>query len=129
MIKEIRHKDELIALLVDNADIEDGTHPITESPAPLQALMMSRKKGHVFAKHTHAVIPRTTESLQEVIVITEGKVLVTVCLRDGQDIGAYEVSAGQFLFLVNGGYTIEVLEDARFYEFKNGPHLDDKVNL
>lgn len=129
MIKEIRHDGELIALFIDNADSIEGTHPITESAYPLQALMMSRNPGHVFAKHTHKASQRTTESLQEVIVLTQGKVRVTVCLRSGEEVGAYEVSAGQCLFLVNGGYAIEVLEEARFYEFKNGPHLDDKLPL
>ena len=129
MIQKILYKDTLIALHVGNADIEEGTHPISDSAWPLQALMMSRSKGHVFSKHTHAVIDRETQSLQEVIVITHGKLLVTVCTREGETVGDYEVAAGEFLFLVDAGYEITVLEDARFYEFKNGPHLDDKVLL
>lgn len=129
MIKEIKCNDKLIALLIDNADIEDGTHPITESAWPLQMLMMKRPKGHTFAKHTHVVMERSTPALQEVIVINKGKVLVTVCDREGNDVGDYEVSSGQCLFLVNGGYKIEVIEDAMFYEFKNGPHEDDKILL
>lgn len=129
MITEIKKGDELIALHIGNKDIEDGTHPITPSEWPLQALMMRRKKGHVFAKHTHAVMDRTTTSLQETIVVNEGAVAVTVCDRDGEDLGTYTVRAGECLFLVNGGYKIEVVEDAAFYEFKNGPHEDDKLPL
>ncbi len=129
MISRIEHEGELIALHVGIADIEDGTHPITPSEWPLQALMMKRPKGHVFAKHTHEILPRTTATLQETIVVTSGKVLVTVCTREGKDIGGHEISSGQMLFLVNGGYTIEVVEDATFFEFKNGPHLDDKKPL
>ena len=129
MIAEIKSDDRLVALLVDTADIEDGTHPVRDSKESLQMLMMKRQKGHVFAKHTHAVIDRATHTLQEAIVVTKGKVLVTVCKRDGADVGAYEVGAGQCLYLIDGGYKIEVLEEAHFYEFKNGPHLDDKVLL
>lgn len=129
MIKEIKADDELIALLIDNADIEEGTRPITESAWSLQMLMMKRPKGHVFAKHTHALMDRSTRLLQEAIVVTTGKILVTVCDREGTDISDHEVSSGQCLFLVNGGYKIEVVEDATFYEFKNGPHEDDKVLL
>ena len=119
----------MIALLVDNSDIEDGTHPITDSLWSLQLLMMRRKPGHVFAKHTHATISRSTPDLQEAVVVTMGKLLITVCDKSGKDIGAYEVSSGQCLFLVDGGYKIEVLEEAAFYEFKNGPHQDDKILL
>ncbi len=129
MITEIKLKDKLIALLVDNASIEDGTHPITKSAWSLQLLMMRRKKGHVFAKHTHEASERTVQDLQEAIVVNEGKLLITVCERTGEDVGAYEVKAGQCLFLVDGGYKIEVVEDAAFYEFKNGPHEDDKILL
>lgn len=131
MITEIKFKEKLTALLVDNSDIEDGTYPISASEWPLQFLMMRRRKGHIFAKHTHATIPRENNFLQEAIVVNKGKLLVTVCSREGEDIGDYEVSAGQCLFLVDGGYKIEVMEDASFYEFKNGPHpkKDDKVLL
>ncbi|MCI0561190.1 MAG: hypothetical protein MN733_22110 [Nitrososphaera sp.] len=131
MITKITLHDQVIGLLVDNADIEDGTHPITPSEWPLQLLMMRRKKGHVFAKHTHKIMDRQIPMLQEAIVVNQGKLLITVCDRGGEDIGDYEVSAGQILFLANGGYKVEVIEDAAFYEFKNGPHpgIDDKVLL
>ena len=129
MITEIKHLDKLIALLVDNADIEEGTHPITNSAWPLQTLMMRRGPGHIFAKHTHTVMDRTIATLQKAIVVTKGKLRVTVCTRQGEDIGVHDVSAGQCIYLVDGGYKIEVLEDVRFYEFKNGPHEDDKILL
>lgn len=131
MITEIKFKEKLIALLVDTSDIEDGTHPVSVSEWPLQFLMMRRKKGHIFAKHTHTPMPRRNDFLQEAIVVNRGKLLITVCDRVGEDIGTHEVLAGQCLFLVDGGYKIEVLEDAMFYEFKNGPHpqRDDKILL
>lgn len=129
MIKEIKQGDKLIALHVSSHDIQDGTHPITPSEWPLQALMMKRSVGHVFAKHTHKVMDRSTASLQETVVVTKGRLKVTVCTREGVDVGDYEVAAGEFLFLVDGGYLLEVLEDVEFYEFKNGPHSDDKVLL
>jgi hypothetical protein len=129
MIQQIRSGDSVVALLIGNADIPDGTHPITEHEHSLQMLMMKRGKGHVFAKHTHAVLDRSTTQLQEAVVVTKGRLLVTVCTRAGEDLGGYEVSAGQSLMLVDGGYTIEVLEDAAFYEFKNGPFKEDKVLL
>ncbi|MEK7621572.1 MAG: hypothetical protein AAB415_00110 [Patescibacteria group bacterium] len=131
MIIEIKLKAKVIGLHIDNADIEDGTHPVTPSDWPLQLLMMKRKEGHIFAKHTHKIMDRQIPMLQEAIVVNKGKLLITVCDRNGIDIGGYEVSAGQCLFLVDGGYKVEVIEDAAFYEFKNGPHskVSDKVFL
>ena len=129
MITEIKLKNKAIALLVDNRDIEEGTHPVTDPKEPLQLLMMKRKAGHVFVKHTHKVINRFNSKLQKAIVVNNGKLFVTVCDRDGNDVEKCEVSSGQCFFLIDGGYKIEVLEDATFYEFKNGPHEDDKILL
>jgi hypothetical protein len=129
MITEIKKDKKIMALLVDNSDISDGTHPITDPNYSLQMIMMSRKKGHIFAKHTHEKINRSIPMLQEAVIVNKGKLLVTICERDGKDVGAYEVLAGQCLFLVDGGYKIEVLEDVLFYEFKNGPFREDKILL
>lgn len=130
MIKKIVFEDKLIALLIDHSDIEDGTHPITNVRWPLQMLMMKRNTGHVFAKHTHILVSRTTAYLQEAIVVMKGLLRVTVCDRDGIDVGVYNISAGQCILLVDGGCKIEIMEDTEFFEFKNGPYLeDDKVLL
>lgn len=129
MITRIEANGALIALHIGTDDIAEGTHPITDPSYALQMLMMKRGAGHVFAKHTHTSLDRSTSLLQEAIVVTKGKVRVTVCLRNGTDIGAYDIVAGECLMLVDGGYTIEVLEDTIFYEFKNGPFKEDKVLL
>lgn len=129
MIQEIASEGKLIALLIDNGDIGNGTHPITNESWPLQMLMMKRSSGHIFAKHTHTVIDRTTTSLQEAVVVTKGLLRITVCKRDGTEIGVWDVSAGQCLFLVDGGYTLETVGETAFYEFKNGPYAEDKVLL
>lgn len=129
MVSEIRSKDELIALLIDHDGVGDGTHPITDPTWPLQALIMQRPKGHVFTKHTHKDMERTVATLQEAVLVTKGKLGVTVCDKSGNDLGRYDVAEGQCLFLVNGGYKLEVLDDVRFFEFKNGPYADDKLDL
>jgi hypothetical protein len=129
MIKEIRLKDRLLGLHIGLADKEDGTHPVTDSKYALQLLMMKRKAGHIFAKHTHKIIPRTVPTMQESIVVTKGKLLATVCDRDGGEAGSYEIVAGECLFILEGGFGLKVLDDVEFFEFKNGPHEDDKILL
>ena len=75
------------------------------------------------------MIDRDTSSLQEVVIVTKGALDVTVCTRAGVDVGVTRVAAGECLFLVDGGYKLEVAQDVEFYEFKNGPHVEDKVLL
>lgn len=129
MITEIKYKGELLAILVEGSAAVEGTHPITLPLWPLQLLVMRRGEGHVFAKHTHLQVERETKSLQEAIVIVKGKLRITICDRAGNDAGSYELSSGQLLFMVNGGFKVEVIDNAIFYELKNGPHLNDKVLL
>lgn len=129
MTRDIEHNGQLIARIVDHRGIENGTHPVTDPSWSLQLLVMQREAGHVFVKHTHAAIERRTEELQEAVLVTKGVLRVSVCTRSGEDIGAFDIASGQCIYLVDGGYHIEVVEDAQFFEFKNGPHLDDKVLL
>jgi len=129
MIKEIKLKDKLLALHISLIDKDDGTHPVTDSAYALQLLMMKRKAGHVFAKHTHKIISRTVPTMQESIVVIKGILLANVCDREGNEAGEYEISAGECLFVVEGGFGLKVLKDTEFFEFKNGPHEDDKILL
>lgn len=106
-----------------------GTQPASQDSWPLQLLLIQRQAGSIFQKHIHTKIERTTSMLQEGLVVTEGRIRAVLCSRDGSEVETLEVQAGECLFLVDGGWTIEVLESARMYEFKNGPYLDDKVML
>ena len=129
MIEEVKSDGKLVALIVGTADIECGTHPVTDPRFSLQLLMMKRKAGHMFDKHTHEIMDRSTSILQEAIVVTKGALRITICSREGKDISVHDISSGKCLFLADGGYGIEVLEDAEFFEFKNGPHTEDKIVL
>ncbi len=129
MVQEIKKDNHLYALIIDHEGVEDGTHPLTNPAWGLQALMMKREAGHEFDKHTHEILERSSRVLQEVVVVTKGALKMTLCDRDGNDIGEYNVSVGQAFFVVDGGVGIEVLDDAEFFEFKNGPHTDDKILL
>lgn len=129
MIKEIKKGNNIIALLIDHAGMGDVTQPITDPAGALQILAMKRNSGHEFDKHTHKIMERSNNDLQEAIVVTKGKLLINICDRNGNDVDNVEVSAGQCLFLANGGFGIEVLEDSEFFEFKNGPHTEDKILL
>lgn len=129
MINKIEHNNKVVALLIDHSNTEEGTHPITDPRGALQLLMMKRKAGHSFDKHTHEIMERSSSELQEAIIVTKGKLRINLCDREGKDITSVEVSSGQCIFFITGGFGIDVLEDAEFFEFKNGPHTEDKILL
>ncbi|MDP3900882.1 MAG: hypothetical protein Q8Q38_00870 [bacterium] len=120
--------DKLIAIVFEKFE-SDGTVPQTEGEYPLQLLMMRHPKGKVFDAHTHEPRDRATTFLQEAIVVVKGKLKADILTRNGEFVSQITLSPGQCVFLVDGAYKIEVLEDVEFYEFKNGPFLEDKVLL
>jgi hypothetical protein len=127
MTREVRKGDELCALHITHEAV--GTTPVSDSSWPLQMLMIERKAGSVFPAHMHKYVARNTEKLQEALVVLSGCIRVTLYTREGAQVETLTVHKGECVFLIQGGWGIEVLEDARMYEFKNGPHYDDKVML
>lgn len=119
----------LIALIADAAALDEGVLPMSDAAWPLQAMLMARKSGYVVAKHTHKPVVRETERTGKAIVIVSGRLSVTFCDGAGTEIETHEVGPGTCVFLLEGGYTIEILDDAGFFEFKNGPFQDDKIML
>jgi hypothetical protein len=127
MITEIKAGDNVIALHIDPKDTELGVHPLSKDDSSLQVLLMKRSKGYMVSKHGHRRVERKTSIRQKSIVVIRGIMHVTLCDDLGKECGQCEVSAGQCLYLLQGGYSIEMKEDCLFYEFKNGPHQEDKI--
>lgn len=127
MIQEIRSKGTLFACIADASDIADGIHPLTDSALSLQSLMRKHTKGHIVPMHSHKQISKTTEQLNEGLVVITGALLVTIADKENKTMGVYTISAGQCLLMFDGWHSVEVTENAVFYEFKNGPYCEDKV--
>ncbi|MFM2374183.1 MAG: hypothetical protein RLZZ234_178 [Candidatus Parcubacteria bacterium] len=127
MVREVKKEGTLYALHIAH-DVQ-GTMPVSDALWPLQMLMIERSAGSVFPAHMHRLEDRQTTSLQEALVVLSGRIEVTIYTRDAGVVESFEMGANECVFLVSGGWGITVLEDARMYEFKNGPHHDDKVML
>lgn len=125
---KILKDNKLIAIVFDKFE-GDGTVPQTDPSYPLQLLMMRHEKGKIFDAHTHEPKERATTFLQEAIVVTKGKLKIDILTRQSEFVSTVTLSPGQCVFMVDGGYKVEVLEDVEFYEFKNGPFLEDKMML
>ena len=127
MTQEISSEGVLLALIADASGIAEGIYPLTDTALPLQSLMRKHKKGHLVPMHSHKRISKTTEQLNEGLVVISGTLSVTISNNENKNVGVYAVSAGQCLLMLDGWHSVEVAEDAVFYEFKNGPYIEDKV--
>lgn len=129
MTRELKVGDSVVALVLDTADVDFGAHPISDPSAPLQVLMMKRAAGYVVAKHAHKKMDRVASTRQKAVVVISGTMKVVVCDMAGTDAEPTLLTAGQCLYLIDGGYKIDMQTECKFFEFKNGPHVEDKIIL
>lgn len=82
-------------------------------------------KGHTFSgAHRHLPHHRTTNKTQEVFIVTDGSVELTMYDLDNKIIGKEILNSGDCYVYLDGGHALKILSDtAHFYEIKNGPYL------
>src|SRR3989344_6342512 len=131
MITEIRSKHkkkkELLALILDVSDMQEGSFGVTEPSWSLQVLMMKRRAGHVVRKHMHKKIRKSTKQPMEALVVIRGAVQASIFDRKGILAAKKRVSAGQCLLIVDGAHEVAIQKNALMYAFKDGLHVQDKV--
>lgn len=106
-----------------------GTTSLTEENEPLQVLAMFRPEGTIVKPHTHRPLKRVTQTLQECIVVVSGNIRVDLFGGGKKVIKRVTLKTGDLFITVSGGHAITFLSDAKIYEIKNGPYIDDRINL
>jgi len=124
----IEHKGTVIGIHITR-DIEPGTKPLTNDSEPLQVLSHNRPAGDIVISHYHKKISRNTDFLQEGIVLLDGLIEVDIFTEQKYFIETIKIKAGESFILQNGGWGIRIIEDSKMIEFKNGPYMDDRINL
>lgn len=99
----------------------EGVRFLTKEDMPMQVGLMERPKGYLVKPHTHPKTDRHITTTPEFLYIESGKILAKVFDEQWVLMGEYELGAGDFLLFLAGGHAVEVLEDARFIEVKQGP--------
>lgn len=126
MIKQITHKDKLLAIIIKKDYSKDGVEFFTPNDFSQQLAYMSHKKGKIIDAHTHNIIPREVNYTKEVLVIRKGKLRVDFYEENQTYIESHEISEGDVILLAYGGHGFEVIEDCEMIEIKQGPFLGEK---
>jgi hypothetical protein len=127
MIYEVKAGKTVLAKLIKLKKVDLGVYPMSLDSASLQLMVMNRPKDYKIQKHGHKKTVRKTNTRQKVLVLIKGRMIVTICSEKGKDCGVCILEPGDCLYLLRGGYSIEIREKSLFYEIKNGPHFEDKV--
>lgn len=120
-------KEKLIGLKLSK--ISDGSIPITNENEPLQLVTLKHKEGIHLKAHYHEPKKRITYKLQECLFVKKGLIKVNVYNKSGKFIESLVLKKGEIFFLVDGGYSIDLLKDSELIETKNGPFIEDKILL
>lgn len=129
MIKNITHKDKLLAIIIKSNYQKDGVEFFTPDDFSQQLAYMSHKKGKKIDAHTHNIVKREVNYTKEVLVIRKGRLRVDFYEENRTYIESHFVEAGDVVLLAYGGHGFEVLEDCDMIEIKQGPYLGDEDKI
>jgi len=125
MIKEIKHNDQLLALIVSNQFREEGVHFFTPGDFSQQLAYMRHPAGKVIEPHVHNPVKREVTYTQEVLLIKKGKLRVDFYTDNQSYLESRVLEAGDLILLASGGHGFEVLEEIEMIEVKQGPYAGD----
>jgi len=114
---------EVVALIIHSDDESDGVNFLSKEDYPLQLAVSLYDKGMSVMPHIHLRQDITINNIQEVVHIDRGKARVNLYDSEGNKITSRDLSGGDTIFLISGGHGLEILEDTKVIEVKQGPYL------
>lgn len=126
MIENIKHKNQILAIILRRNFKKDGIEFFTPDDFSQQLGYMHRKKGYVIEAHVHNPVKREVHMTKEVLFIKSGKVKVNFYDDQQNYLNKSTIlEEGDVILLAYGGHGFEVLEDLEMIEVKQGPYIGD----
>tara|TARA_Y100000768_G_scaffold359556_1_gene316156 strand:+ start:548 stop:946 length:399 start_codon:yes stop_codon:yes gene_type:complete len=132
MIKKVKHKDILYAIIVSNYEQKnEGIEFITDGNSLLEFGIMNYKAGHKIQPHQHKPYDRLTSGTNEVLFIKKGRVCVDFFDENQIHFLSETLKKDDWIILLSGGHGFSIIDDSEMIEVKNGPYAndDDKVRF
>lgn len=125
MLEHIKHKEELLAIIVRNDFAGDGIRFFTPDDFSQQLAFMRHPKGKLIEPHMHNIVTRSITYTQEVLIIRRGRLRVDFYDRNQFYLQSRILSAGDIILLAAGGHGFEALDDLDMVEVKQGPYTGE----
>lgn len=121
--EQVSYKGKVIAMIFRHDVAVSGVRFFTDEQNPFQVGEHRRPKGTKLAPHIHVMEkPLTIDVIQEILFVKEGKIRVTLYTKQGNVIEKKILKQGDSMLLMEQGHGVDVLEDARIFEVKQGPY-------
>ncbi|HTW96842.1 MAG TPA: hypothetical protein VMD74_04270 [Candidatus Methylomirabilis sp.] len=124
-MEKIYYGEKLIGLRIKT--LAKGSTPVTEDKQPLQLVTLKHPAGAYLKAHAHRPRRRTTERLQECLMVKKGRIKLDLYGPDKKLFKHLFLAAGDIFISLNGGIGIHFLQDGEIIEVKNGPFKEDKI--
>jgi len=132
-LEEIKSADgKPIAIVIKKNFKKDGINFISKNEYPLQLGVNSYAAGSKIKPHVHLDKEVTIKSLQEVVYIKNGELLVNLYDSNKTLFKSLKLSVGDLIFFISGGHGLEILSNTTIIEVKQGPYSgkeNDKVMI
>lgn len=121
----------LIAIHIDLNNTNEFKNFYTEDSADLQFGVFNLPKNETILKHYHPEQNRLIKTTTEVLIVLSGKMKVSLYDNSLKFIEYIILESGSVLITFIGGHGIEVLEESKMIEIKQGPYDEqaDKVRF
>jgi mannose-6-phosphate isomerase-like protein (cupin superfamily) len=127
-IEKIMDKDKIYAIVLRKGFNMAGANFFTPSEFSQQLGMLIHEKGKIVERHRHKLVKREIFRTQEVLVLLEGKIKVDLYDDDTRLLKTVILNSGDSILLAQGGHRVQVMENAKIIEVKQGPYagFDEK---
>jgi hypothetical protein len=125
MITEIKHRGDLLAMILSGRFNEPGIHFFTPNSFSQQLAFMRHPQGKVIQPHVHNSVARQVQYTLEVLVLRKGRMRVDFYDNAKSYIESRIMEAGDVILLATGGHGFEALEEIEMFEVKQGPFVGE----
>lgn len=125
MLQEIKHNQQLLAIIISNSYSEPGIHFFTPNEFSQQLAFMKHPIGKIIQPHVHNSVQREVHFTKEVLFIRKGKVRIDFYTDQQNYIESHILETGDVILLSEGGHGFEILEETEMIEVKQGPYAGE----
>ena len=128
-LEQVKFNDELLAIIMRANYHSEGINFITPEKTIIQLGYMSHLEGKKIEAHLHNPYKRETYGTQEVLFIKKGRIKVDFFTSKQDFVLSKTLKKNDWLILLSGGHSFEILDDAQMIEVKNGPYAGDQDKI
>ena len=115
----------LLASIIKKDDMKGDKYFATVDEQDLQIAKFDLKKDTEIQRHIHLEQERKIMTTSEVIILTEGEMIVDIYSEELELLHSEVLFEGDILALFKGGHGLRMSSDCKFIEVKQGPYLEE----